>query len=95
MENQDMAQERTNKRNTKAKPPRVGRIYEYVEIRSGKHREVYATWKSYSIINSLRSFGANREEAYAADVWQRHAKPGETKEISPNITMTIREVNKA
>lgn len=90
MEDQNMAQERTNKRNTKAKAPRWGSVCDYVEIRSGKHREVYATWKSYSIINSLRSFGADREEAYAADVWQRYAKPGETKKISPNITMEIK-----
>lgn len=61
----------------------------YAVIRSGRKKEEYETWRAYSIINALRSFGAERTEAYSAEVWQRHAAPGEQLEVEPGITLEI------
>ena len=61
------------------------------DIQAGRQKETHATWKSYSIVNALRYAGATREDAQKAQAWARHADPGETIELEPNITITIRE----
>lgn len=69
---------------TTTKEPEV-----FVTIRCGKKTETIEVWRFYSIVNVLRQNGATREEAGIAATWARKAKPGDTRELWPDITMEV------
>ena len=50
----------------------------------------HEAWRYNSIVETLREYGAKREEAYKTTLWIcRHAKPGDKKEIWPNIEIEV------
>ena len=65
----------------------------HVIIRKGRKKEIVGSYMYYSIVDILRTFGADRQDAYDAAKWAGRATDGVEKTIAPNITMEIRYEN--
>ncbi len=69
----------------------------HVIIRKGRKTEKVETYRYFSIVDILRTFGASRQDAYDAAKWAMRATEGLTRtihpEIAPEITMEIRYEN--
>lgn len=63
----------------------------YVVIRSGRKKETHESWKYYSILDTLRWFGADRFAAHEAAKWCIRAEPGLTKVVQPDISLEIKQ----
>ena len=65
----------------------------YVIIRSGAHKAVkFETKQYYGIVLELTLRSADRDEARSAARWCfHHAKPGDRRELWPDITMEVAE----
>lgn len=63
----------------------------YVVIRSGRKKETHESWKYYSILDTLRWFGADRFAAHEAAKWSSRAEPGLTKVVQPDISLEIKQ----
>lgn len=61
----------------------------HVTIRQGRKKEIVGSYMYYSIVDILRTFGADRQDAYDAAKWAGRATNGMGKTIAPNITMEI------
>lgn len=72
-------------RNSKTAPGRE-RI---AVFRSGKKKETLDTWRYWEIVGALQWMGADRLTAYDTAKWIQQAKPGESRDIQPGITITI------
>lgn len=65
-----------------------------VTIRSGgtKKPATFETWRYWEIVGELVWRSANRLDAYDAARWcGRFAKPGDRRELFPDITMEVKE----
>lgn len=61
----------------------------HVTIRQGRKKEIVGSYMYFSIIDILRTFGADRQDAYDAAKWAGRATDGMEKTVVPNITMEI------
>ena len=61
----------------------------FVTIRKGKNSETLESWRYYSIINVLGWYDVARPEAYDAAKWAQKAKPGDKREVWPEVTMEV------
>ena len=64
----------------------------YVTIRSVTQRKAvkYESWRYWEIVGELMFRSADRQDAYDAARWcGRFAKPGDRRELSPDITMEV------
>lgn len=62
-----------------------------VTVRHGRQTLDSEVWRYYTVVNILRQFGATREEANEAADWARKAKPGDTRQLWPSITMEVHD----
>lgn len=62
-------------------------------IRQGRKKESIETYKYFSIVDALRTFGASRQDAYDAAKWAMRATEELSKTVDPEITMEIRYEN--
>ena len=64
----------------------------YVTIRSPGYKKsvVFETWRYWEIVGELIFRSADRLEAYEAARWcGRFARPGDRRELFPDITMEV------
>lgn len=64
----------------------------YVTIRSTTQRKAvkFECWRYWEIVGELMFRSADRQDAYDAARWcGRFAKPGDRRELAPDITMEV------
>jgi hypothetical protein len=61
-----------------------------VKIKSGRGQSViFDCWKYWEIVGEISWRGANRFDALDAGKWCIRAKPGDRKEIKPDIELIV------
>ena len=65
----------------------------HVIIRQGRKMEIVESYRYFSIIDILRTFGAARQDAYDAAKWAGRATDEQVKTVEPDIIMEIRYEN--
>lgn len=65
----------------------------HVIIRKGRKTEKVETYRYFSIVDILRTFGASRQDAYDAAKWAGRGTDGMEKTVEPDIIMEIRYEN--
>lgn len=61
----------------------------HVIIRKGRKTEKVETYRYFSIVDILRTFGASRQDAYDAAKWAGRGTETMKRTVAPEITMEI------